>query len=83
MKADYTQIDADILASIRQAPREFAHFNTRGSSILNQAQRLAEARLTDRWGNATPGWRVIDQRLQALRRRGLIKYVRTQGWTAQ
>lgn len=83
MKPDYTQIDADILAAIRQAPRQFAYFNTRGSNILNQAQLLAEARLTDRWGNATPGWRVIDQRLQALRRRGLIQYVRTKGWTAQ
>lgn len=83
MKADYTQIDADILAAIRQAPREFAHFNTTRSPIFAQAQQLAEARLTDRWGNATPGWRVIDQRLQALRRRGLIQYVRTKGWTAQ
>jgi hypothetical protein len=83
MKADYTQIDADILAAIRQTPKEFSAFNTLGSAILNQAEKLAKATPPDRWGNEKPGWRVIDQRLQALRRRGLIKYVKNEGWTAQ
>lgn len=82
MRLDYTQIDNDILAAIRQAPREFAAFNTKGSNILNQAEALAKQSGLDRWNNEKPGWRVIDMRLQSLRRCGLIKYVKATGWTA-
>lgn len=82
MKADYTQIDADILAAIRQAPRQFSFFNAVGSPILAQAEHLAEELGPDRWGNKKPGWRIIDRRLCALSRRGQIKSVKNQGWTA-
>ena len=78
-KADYTEIDAAILAAMPYAP-QFAGLIA-NPAIKTQAENLAKARGTDRWGRTTPGWRIVDQRLQALRRAGRIRFEHPRGWT--
>lgn len=69
MNHDYTALDAAILAAI--AERQPATF----SQLFTRPVRTHSAELehTQRHGD---GWRVVDRRLQALRKSGRIKYQR-------
>lgn len=73
MAHDYTALDAAILYAIKNgAPALF--------SLLDFKVRVHSAPLahTDKQGQA---WRVVDRRLQALRKAGRIRYQRKpEGW---
>ena len=82
MKHDYTKLDSLMLARIAiQPPVKF--------TVLchNRAVSAESARIADE-GNAgkparlhTPQWRIVDRRLQALRKAGRIAYQRKpEGW---
>jgi hypothetical protein len=70
MKNDYTALDAAIFSAITDKP-VFFHV------IAKAADEEAKAFAT----NEAPGWCVVDRRLQALRKSGLIRYSRKpEGW---
>lgn len=73
---DYTKFDEALLEAIRQQPRAFWQLiDIRRIHTL--ADKLAKV---DRWGYLG-SWRVLDRRLQALRRAGKIRY-RGKVWEA-
>lgn len=67
-RTDYTELDALIVERIGQSPCNFTQLQA--PHILSVATTLA---IPDRWGVRT-GWRVIDRRLQALRKANRIAY---------
>lgn len=72
-KTDYTALDAAILACLALGPKPF-------TILVDKVRLEAEAVATpDRFGEVH-GWRVLDRRLQALRKAGKIVPHRTQGW---
>lgn len=74
MPTDYTQLDAAILTRAAKAPAEFPFL-----CIAVQAEAQDVAKL-DPWGGKSPA-NVIQRRLQALRKRGLIAYSPKRGWS--
>ena len=72
-KTDYTELDAAILACLAAGPKPFM--------ILAEKVRVESEAVAapDRFGKVH-GWRVVDRRLQALRKAGKIVPHRTQGW---
>lgn len=72
-KTDYTELDGAILAAIKaDAPVTFASITL---AVRSTAEKLAH---TERQGQA---WRVVDRRLQALRKAGKIRYQhKPEGW---
>jgi hypothetical protein len=73
----FTLIDALILAKCK-TPQTF-NVISRNEAIDAEAERLAKP--YGLMGYTFP-WRLIDRRLQALRKRGLLKYNRKTGWSA-
>lgn len=71
MKTDYTEIDLKIVEQIRNNKRRF--FQIENVEIHDIAQTIAQQ--TNR-----AAFRVIDGRLQTLRKRGLIKFTKGYGW---
>lgn len=71
---DDTELDAAILERLADGPLPFHALMARRVSEI--ANSLAKP---DRHG-ATTGWRVIDRRLQALRKAGKITHDRKTGW---
>lgn len=71
---DYDKLDFLIVEAIKQGQRSFALIFT-GKLVFDEAHRISSAtgRDTDR---------IVDARLQALRRRGAIKYLHYRGWVA-
>lgn len=85
MKHDYTRLDASIvecIAACGGTPLAF-HRLSNLRSVLGEATRIADA------GNVgkperlhTQPWRIVDRRLQALRKAGRIIYQRKpEGWS--
>ena len=74
-KPDYTALDAAILAVITAAPpATFQAINT-DRGVLEHSSRLAAAT------RDTPEWRMVDRRLQAMRKASRIRYQRKpEGW---
>ena len=74
-KPDYTRLDAAILAAIQTAqPAIFSAFAYSGA-VKRHSQELDH---TEKNGES---WRVVDRRLQALRKAGQIRYQRKpEGW---
>lgn len=75
MSIDYTHLDALLLEAIECKPRSFNSLRNEFSKEFNKHSQ------PNRYGDQT-GWRAIDRRLQALRKRGLIKADRNLGWVA-
>lgn len=79
MKTDYTELDAALLARIRQKPATFTELQSR------EIQAIADAFAADHPSRGTrnekPAWRYIDTRLQALRKAGKIVYSGKTGWS--
>lgn len=73
MAANYTEVDAAIMASIRKTPG--ADFTVISRTADKAAQKVAEAGPV-----VCPSFRVLDRRLQALRKAGRISYSRSGGW---
>lgn len=60
----YTEFDADILSSIEQGDSTFSRL---ASLLSTKAKPFALGQ---------PTWRVVDRRLQALRKAGKIRYAK-------
>ncbi|SFQ46618.1 hypothetical protein SAMN05216229_12351 [Geopseudomonas sagittaria] len=71
-KPDYSQFDATLLDAIRVGKTSFAQ-------LTNHKPLMALARPFCA-GTDTPEWRIVDRRLQALRKAGKIKHA-SQLWT--
>ena len=72
-KKDYSDLDVLIQNEIKKAPAGFMTIMIRLREVSDQA-----------CGKKGEGWRLIDRRLQAMRKIGLIKSVRngrTPVWT--
>lgn len=74
MKTDYTLFDRSVLSHVSAGKSQFYQISAGG--LLHFANELAgkDARGDDM------GWRLIDRRLQALRKAGKLTYDRKTGW---
>ena len=72
---DYTKLDAAILALVSCRAIAFPAI-VGNASVKAQLKPLVDA------DPKKPAFRFIDNRLQALRKRGAIKYSRNAGWSA-
>ena len=71
MAHNYTDLDAAILAVIDNAPVTFLVVSR---EVAPQSEKLAAHDLA-------PAWRIVDRRLQAMRKIGKIRYQRKpEGW---
>lgn len=74
----YEKLDAMILAEINSEPRSFT--SLRGCrAVMAECERHAKEAGTTRSRYGVDDWRVLDRRLQALRKSGAIKATR-KGW---
>lgn len=82
MANDYTAIDAAILKRIGDGARQFLHIDAGSVAVAAKAIADAENKSRDRWRAMDPS-RIVDRRLQALRRAGKLKFERgpAAGWT--
>ena len=69
MKTDYSTLDNAICAAIHSGADNFTRLTSQ-RSVMDIAAAVAERKN----GFAGLGWRVIDRRLQALRKAGKIIY---------
>jgi hypothetical protein len=67
---DYTEFDKRLISVVRRGFSTFIEISH--GELRKYADALAAP---DRYG-----WRVIDRRLQALRKRGALTYSRETGW---
>lgn len=78
MDNTYQGLDDAIIARLNDGLMNGgATFTQLEYSLRDMANEISKP---DRWGQKT-GWRVIDRRLQALRKKGLIKFDRKTGWS--
>jgi hypothetical protein len=66
----YEEIDAAILKSIESGKNLFHAISL---DVTNVTHPLAEA-------TGAEEWRIVDRRLQSLRKKGKISYSRADGW---
>ncbi|KAA6001422.1 hypothetical protein [Pantoea sp. M_5] len=69
---DYTKMDMLIQERIAAGKNTFMKID--GGPVYEEASRLSEE-------TGSPAFRIIDRRLQALRKKGLIKYTTAEKWT--
>lgn len=72
---DFTHLDELLFESIERMPKAFAALRAEFESEFNKHGK------PNRRGDET-GWRLIDRRLQALRKTGRIKADPKFGWVA-
>lgn len=72
MPVDYTPLDALLLEAIQRCQCTFGELRTRFETEFDKVSP------TDRLGAAT-GWRLMDRRLQALRKKNQIRFEQA-GW---
>lgn len=70
MKVKYEKLDAEIFSAVSSGASRFADVCT--PRVSSDAAEFVTA--------GRPCWRVVDSRLQALRRAGKIKWSRLSGW---
>lgn len=70
----FTELDAAILDVLTDGPKTMGWISQR---LRKQSEALA---IPDSCGDRC-GWRVVDRRLQALRKAGKIKTDRKTGWS--
>jgi hypothetical protein len=71
MKPDYAEFDAALLNAIDSGQNTLAQLEANAQvRVQSQRHRLK----VDRWGHLMPYARVVDRRLQALRKRGELRY---------
>ncbi|WP_104012226.1 hypothetical protein [Burkholderia anthinoferrum] len=73
----YQKLDALILASIDELPKKFAAVNT--GAVREESERLAREECRPTTFGEVVGWRIVDRRLQALRKTGKIRST-PKGW---
>ena len=83
-KLDCTDLDAAIVAHLTNRAAQFNYLYadsrvTLACQVLAQQHKAANPGLP-KW-NAKDPWRFLDTRLQALRKKGVISFSRTSGWS--
>ncbi|WP_321967071.1 hypothetical protein [Burkholderia cepacia] len=73
----YQKLDALILAAIDETPKKFVAVNT--GQVRQECERLAREESRPTTVGEVVGWRIVDRRLQALRKAGKIKAT-GKGW---
>jgi hypothetical protein len=68
---DYSKMDDLIIEKIKSGAKNFASID--GGKVYDEAKAIAME-------NGGDSWRVIDRRLQALRKKGLIQYTTKEKW---
>lgn len=76
---DYSELDDALVAAIASGISTFSDLSFK-QQVKNAARSLEQASPRDRRGECKPAWRFIDGRLQALRKRGVLRHDRTHGW---
>ncbi|ALS64917.1 hypothetical protein [Pandoraea apista] len=70
----YAELDAAILKSVSGGYVTYSY-------LISKHGRLADSLAKPDHVGERNGWRLIDRRLQALRKRGEITFSRKEGWT--
>ena len=78
--SQYEKLDYLIVEAIKNGASKFEAINA--GAVKDEATRLHHAVRHVRPHDATPPFRFVDVRLQALRKRGLIVHVKGWGWRA-
>lgn len=73
----YQKLDALILASIDETPRKFASINI--GAVRDESERLAREECRPTTFGEVVAWRIVDRRLQAVRKTGKIRST-SKGW---
>ncbi|KVN73860.1 hypothetical protein WT15_23745 [Burkholderia stagnalis] len=73
----YEKLDALILEAIGDTPKKFAAINV--GPVRTESERIAREEVTPRTRGDVVAWRMVDSRLQALRKAGKIRSTST-GW---
>ncbi|MDN7541173.1 hypothetical protein [Burkholderia cenocepacia] len=73
----YKKLDELIVASIDDTPKKFAAVNT--GAVREESERLACEECRPTTFGEVVGWRIVDRRLQAVRKTGKIRSTST-GW---
>ncbi|SEU36409.1 hypothetical protein SAMN03159335_05444 [Burkholderia cepacia] len=73
----YEKLDALILGSIDDTPKKFVTVNA--AQVRQESERLAREECKPTTHGDVVGWRIVDRRLQALRKAGKIRST-TKGW---
>lgn len=68
----YSALDAKIIGAIGGGRRGFGEVC---AAARDEAKTLESSP-----GEKAEGWRIVDRRLQALRKAGKIRYARNSGW---
>ena len=66
--SQYDKLDAEIIKAIRRGTNTFTCISISGA-VANEAHRLGEL-------TGAAGWRIVDRRLQAMRKKGRIVYAK-------
>jgi hypothetical protein len=70
-RPDYTEFDNALLDLISNGHDTLMKLD----SVKSGLREMAEPhRVQDRWGSLTPTYRIIDRRLQAQRKKGVIRF---------
>ncbi|KVG13452.1 hypothetical protein WJ24_03665 [Burkholderia vietnamiensis] len=73
----YKKLDELIVASIDDTPKKFAAVNT--GAVREESERLAREECRPTTFGEVVGWRIVDRRLQAVRKSGRIRST-SKGW---
>ncbi|PFH29083.1 hypothetical protein [Burkholderia sp. JKS000303] len=73
----YEKLDALILAAISEEPKKFASINV--GQVRTESDLIGREESRPHICGEVTGWRIVDRRLQALRKAGHIKAT-GKGW---
>ncbi|KVT03376.1 hypothetical protein WT24_27080 [Burkholderia sp. MSMB1078WGS] len=73
----YHKLDTLIVASIEDTPKKFSAVNT--GAVREESERLAREECRPTTFGDVVGWRIVDRRLQAVRKSGKIRST-SKGW---
>lgn len=83
-KFDYTDLDAAIVAHLTNRAAQFTYLFADSRVKLACQTLVKQNEATNqgaRKGQSKEDWRFLDTRLQALRKKGVISFSRTSGWS--
>lgn len=75
---NYEKLDHLIVEAIKGGASKFEAIHA--GAVKDEAERLHSEDRKVRGPSAKPLFRIIDSRLQALRKRGLIEHAKGRGW---
>ncbi|MEK7916605.1 hypothetical protein AAB988_29630 [Burkholderia contaminans] len=77
MTGKYEKLDALILEAISETPKKFISVNA--GQVRVESERLSKEESRPHICGEVVGWRIVDRRLQALRKAGKIRST-SKGW---